>query len=142
VPRCLVFSPSTAGLKRSALLPRPRYIGGRDIVFDRFLVFVFLFIFLYISFFLCFFVSRITRKRWTDLHEIFGEGVECPWDDLITFLVNSEKPCDATMRNTGPRGRGLLCFSTTACSKILLDNRVFFRGLQHETTSKQVAANY
>ena len=27
--------------------------------------------------------------------------MERPWDDLITFLVNSEKPRDAAMRNTG-----------------------------------------
>ena len=46
------------------------------------------------------------------MNEIFREGVEWPWDDLITFLVNSEKPRDVAMRNTG---RGLLCFSTTAC---------------------------
>jgi len=34
------------------------------------------------------------------LHEIFREGAEWPGDDLITFLVNSEKPRDAAMRNT------------------------------------------
>ena len=53
-----------------------------------------------------FFVSLLARLRengWTDLHEIFREGVEWPWDDLITFLVNSEKPCDAAMRNTAPQ---------------------------------------
>jgi len=45
---------------------------------------------------------RATRGKngWTDLHEIF-RGVEWPWDVLITFLVNSEKPRDAAMRNTG-----------------------------------------
>ena len=90
-------------------VPRPQYIGGRGIVFDRFLC---LFICLFVYIFLCFFVSKITRKRWIDLHEIFREGVEWPWDDPITFLVNSEKPRDAAMRNTG---RGLLCFCTTAC---------------------------
>jgi len=70
----------------------------RDIVFTRFL-----------SLFLCFFVSlfvslsaRLRENGWTDLHEIFREGVEWPWDDLITFWVNSGKPRDA-------RGRGLLC---------------------------------
>jgi len=31
------------------------------------------------------------------LHEIFTEGVEWPWDDLITFWVNSDKPRDAAM---------------------------------------------
>jgi len=33
----------------------------------------------------------------TDLHEIFMERVEWPWDDLITFWVNSGKPRDAAM---------------------------------------------
>jgi len=37
------------------------------------------------------------RNGWTDLHEIFREGVEWPWDDLITFWVHSGKPRDATM---------------------------------------------
>ena len=52
----------------------------------------------------CFFVSLLARLRengWTDLHEIFREGVEWPRDDLITFLVNSEKPRDAAMCNAG-----------------------------------------
>jgi len=31
------------------------------------------------------------------LHEIFREGVERPWDDLIQFWVNSEKPRDAAI---------------------------------------------
>jgi len=57
-----------------------------------------------IDFFVSLFVSLSARLRengWTNLHEIFREGVEWPWDDLITFLVNSEKPRDAAMRNTG-----------------------------------------
>jgi len=62
-----------------------------------------------IDFFVCmyfvlFFVSLLARLRengWTDLHETFREGVEWPWDDLITFLINSDKPRDAAMRNTG-----------------------------------------
>jgi len=48
-----------------------------------------------ISFFLSFFVSLSARLRengWTDFHEIFREGVEWPWDDLIKFWVNSGKP--------------------------------------------------
>jgi len=60
---------------------------------------------MYLSFFLCFFVSKITSKinGWTDLHEIVREGVEWPWDDLITFFVNSEKPRDAQ------HGDGVCC---------------------------------
>jgi len=45
---------------------------GTCIVFDRFLC-------LYLCFFLSFFVSllaRLRENRWTDLHEIFREGVE------------------------------------------------------------------
>jgi len=59
---------------------------------------------MYVSYFLCLFVSLLARLQengWTDLHEIFMEGVVWPWDDLITFLANSEKPRDAAMRNTG-----------------------------------------
>ena len=47
---------------------------GRGIVFVRFL---------------CFFVSNVTRKWLDRFAEIFREGVEWPWDDLITFWVNS-----------------------------------------------------
>ena len=46
------------------------------------------------------FVSLLAWLRengWTDLHEIFREGAEWPWDDLIQFLVNSEKPRNAAM---------------------------------------------
>jgi len=45
-------------------LPHPLYIGAWGIVFDGFL---------------CFFISLLARLQengWTDLHEIFGEGVE------------------------------------------------------------------
>jgi len=37
------------------------------------------------------------HNDWTDLHDIFREGVEWPRDDLITFCVNSEKPRDAAI---------------------------------------------
>ena len=44
--------------------------------------------FLAISFFLS--LSATLRENgWNDLHEIFREGVEWSWDDLITFSVNS-----------------------------------------------------
>ena len=52
-----------------------------------------------ISLFLC--QQDYKKNGWTDLHEIYREGVEWPWDDLITFFVNFEKSRDATMRNTG-----------------------------------------
>ena len=47
-----------------------------------------------LSFFLSLFVSLSATLRengWTDLHEIFSEGVEWPSDDLIKFWVNSGK---------------------------------------------------
>jgi len=52
------------------------------------------FCFCSISFFVSLFVSLSATLRengWTDLHEIFREGVEWPWDDLIHFWVNSGK---------------------------------------------------
>jgi len=63
----------------------------------------------FVYFFVCFFVSLSVRLReygWTNLHEVFREAVEWPWDDLITFWVKSEKP-----RDVATRGRGLLCFT-------------------------------
>jgi len=76
---------------------------------------------LFVSMYLCIFVSlfvsllaRLRENGWTDVHEIFREGAEWTWDDVIQFLFNSEKPHDAAMRNTGTAGRGLLCFCTTA----------------------------
>jgi len=43
------------------------------------------------------------QNGWTDLHEIFREGVEWPWDDLITFWAISGKPRDADYEKTaGP----------------------------------------
>jgi len=80
-------------------LPRPRYIG------DGVLFSIDFFVSLFISFFLfSFFLSLLARLRengWADLHEIFREGVKWPWDDLVAFFVNSEKPRDTAMRNTG-----------------------------------------
>jgi len=61
----------------------PPPIGVRGIVFDRFLC---LFISLFVSL-----SARLRENGWTDLHEIFKEGVELPRDDLIKFRVNSGK---------------------------------------------------
>ena len=61
------------------LLITPPPVGGRGIVFERFLS-------LFVS------LSATLRENgWTDLHEIFREGVEWPWDDVIKFWVNSGK---------------------------------------------------
>jgi len=46
---------------------------------------------MYLSFFVTL-LARLRENGWTDLREIFREGVELPRDDQITFLVNSEKP--------------------------------------------------
>jgi len=71
-----------------AIITPPPIHRGPGIVSDRFL---------------CFFDSKITRENgWTDLHEIFRKdacGVTMGRPDYI--LVNSEKPRDAAMRNTG-----------------------------------------
>ena len=73
-----------------------------------------------------FFVSLSATLRengWTDLHDIFREGVEWPWDDLTKFWVNSGKRVGGSKVNLlspaiaqsqlhslgGSRGRGLLC---------------------------------
>ena len=59
-------------LNSSHYYPVPDTSGGRGIVFDRFLC-------IFLSFFLCIFVSLLARLRengWTDLREIFREGVE------------------------------------------------------------------
>jgi len=59
---------------RRLLLPRPRQIGGRGIVFDRLLC-----LYVHVCIFLSFFLSLLARLRengWTDMHEIFKEDVE------------------------------------------------------------------
>jgi len=64
-------------LRTFILLPRPRYVGGRGIVFERFLC---LFMCLCVSFFLSLFVSLLARLRengWTDLHEILNFQGRC-----------------------------------------------------------------
>jgi len=48
--------------------------------------------FVFERFFVCLFISlsaTLWENGWTDLHEIFREGVEWPWDDLFQFWVNS-----------------------------------------------------
>jgi len=55
------------------LLPRARYIGDGVLFSIDFFVYIFVYLFIYI------FVSLLARLRengWTDLHEIFREGVE------------------------------------------------------------------
>ena len=80
-----------------------------------------------------FFVSvsaKLRENGWTDLHEIFRERAEWPWDDLITFWVNSGKQVNfllspAIVQRTGitksvsfarwQQGAGFVVPCTTAC---------------------------
>ena len=78
----------------TTMLKTLNYYPVPGIVFDQFLC-------LYLSFVTL--LARLRENSWTVLHKIFREGAEWPWDDLITFLVNSETPCDAAMRNMGGR---------------------------------------
>jgi len=55
-----------------------------------------LFVYLYLSLFVSL-LARLRENSWTHLHEIFREGAEWPWDDLIQFWVNSEKPHNGAM---------------------------------------------
>ena len=81
------------------------------------------------DFFVSLFLSATLRENgWTDLHEIFREGVEWPWDDLIKFWVNLGKPVGGSKVNLlspaiaqsqlhslgGSRG-GCVVPCTTAC---------------------------
>jgi len=50
--------------------------------------------------------ATLRANRWTDLHEIFREGVGRP--DYIFGQFRETARC-------ATRGRGLLCFRTTAC---------------------------
>jgi len=61
---------------------------------------------LFICFFLCFLSARL-QNGWTYLHEIFREGAERP--DYIFGQFRETARC-----RCATRGRGLLCFSTTA----------------------------
>jgi len=78
--------------------PGPRYIGDG------------------VLFSIDFFVSlwaRLRENGWIDVHEIFREGVEWPWDDVIFTFWSI--PRNRAMPRCAIRGRGLLCFRTTAC---------------------------
>jgi len=82
--------------------PVPYTSGARDGVLFSIDFFVSLFVCLFIYIFVSL-LARLRENGWSDLHETFREGVEWPWDDLITFLVNSEKPRDAQ------HGDGVCC---------------------------------
>jgi len=80
--------------------------------------------FFFVCIFVCFFVSLLARLRgngWTNFHEIFREGVELPWDNSITFLVNSEKPRDA--QHAG----GVCCAFTPQLVIVILYSYTIFK---------------
>ena len=77
--RCLSICKVLSLLYSVVITPPP--VGGWGFVFERFL-----------SFFISLFISLSATLRenvWTNLHEIFRESVEWPWDDQIQFWVNS-----------------------------------------------------
>ena len=62
-------------------------------------------------------LARLGENGWTDLHEIFREGVEQL--HRTTWLHFWSIPRNRVMPRCAARGRrGWLCFSTTACSFI------------------------
>ena len=72
-----------------------------------------------LSFFLSFFVSLSATLRengWTDLHEIFREGVEWPWDDLIKFWVSSGKRVGGSKVNLLSPAIGLIVVFCQSCA--------------------------
>ena len=115
-----------------------RYLDAGWLVFGRFL-----------SFFVS--LSAILRENgWADLHEIFREGVEWPWDDLIKFWVNSGKRSagqrsicllsPAIAQGTGvnksvsfarwQQRAGFVVPRTTACYNFTQDSRQIIRSSQ------------
>jgi len=57
----------TIHYKTNRLLHRPRYIGGRgSLLFS-----IDFFVYIFVSF-----LAKLRENGWTDLHEIFREGVE------------------------------------------------------------------
>ena len=98
-----------------SLLPRPG--RGTGYCFRAISLFVCLFVCLFVSL-----SATLRENAWADLHDIFREGVEWPWDDLIKFWVNSGKRVGGSKVNLSPaiaqsqlhslggsRGRGLSC---------------------------------
>jgi len=77
-----------------------RYYPVPDRSGDGVLFSIDFFVCMYVSFFVSL-LARLQENGRTDLHEIFSEGAQWPCDDLFQFWVNSEKPRDAAMRNTG-----------------------------------------
>jgi len=85
----------SGGLASNVLLVTPSPI-------DRGTGYCFRSIYLFISLFLCFFVSKITRKLAGPICMKFsGKVWSDPGTTWLHFFVNSEKPRDAAMLNTG-----------------------------------------
>ena len=99
----------SGGLASNVLLVTPSPI-------DRGTGYCFRSIYLFISLFLCFFVSKITRKLAGPICMKFSGKV---WSDPgTTWLHFLSIPRNRAMPRCSTRGRGLLCFRTTACYPI------------------------
>jgi len=73
--------------------------GGTGYCFRAIFFFVYLFVCLFVSLFVSL-SATLQENGWTDLHEIFREGVALPWDDLIKFWVNSDKRVSGSKVNS------------------------------------------
>ena len=73
-------------------------------MYHRLLIFLCIF---FLSLFV-YLLARLRENSWTDLHKIFREGVEWPWDDLITFWSIQR---NRAMPRCATRGRGLCAFA-------------------------------
>jgi len=85
----------------------PGLLPGDGILFS-----IDLFVFLFIYCFVCL-SARLRENGWTDMHEIFREGVDCM--QRPDYILGQFRET-ARRRNTGP---GLLCFApqlATCCN--------------------------
>ena len=71
------------------------------------------------------------QNGWTDLHEIFREGVEWPWDNLTTFWVNSGKPCDADYEKTAAP----ICMNARMHHRFCIDRLLWGSTVGHPSDS-------
>jgi len=88
----------------------------------------------FVSFFVCL-SARLRENGWTDLHEIFREGVEWPWDDLIQFWVNSVKPCDDGMQID-------CCIRAILCCHLATENVLFLCHQDYEQMAGPICMKF
>jgi len=88
------------GIQKNGMLQTTLYYPIPDTSGDGVLFSIDSFVYIFLSFYVSL-LATLQENGWTDSHEIFREGAEWPWDALVTYVVNSEKPRDAMMCNTG-----------------------------------------